>query len=139
MGNIFPPNKDLHEIYDLKGSTFGRVVDTKEIIRSKVPFTLKDLNWVKERRSLTLGPEKATMLINQLKTDCQFLSKLQIMDYSLLVGIHFISRGNTEGIRDRSLMVLEPSESGSTAFKQTAFTSTQKDQIPREYIFGAIW
>ena len=30
MGNVFPPNKDIHETFDLKGSTVGRYIDAKE-------------------------------------------------------------------------------------------------------------
>lgn len=70
MGNIFPPNKEVHEVYDLKGSTQGRYVP----VESQRPGTLtalKDLNWVENERKLVLGPAKATLLMNQLRSDCQ--------------------------------------------------------------------
>lgn len=35
------------------------------------PAVLKDLNWLKRREKLVLGPIKATLLMNQLKTDCK--------------------------------------------------------------------
>jgi 1-phosphatidylinositol-4-phosphate 5-kinase len=69
MGNIFPPNKELHEIYDLKGSTQGRIVPP-EAIKPGIPATLKDLNWINSKRKLILGPAKATLLMNQLHADC---------------------------------------------------------------------
>jgi len=34
---------------------------------------------------------------------------MNIMDYSLLLGIHDLTRGNSEQIRDRALSVLEVS------------------------------
>lgn len=70
MSNIFPPNKDIHEIYDLKGATQGRYVSASNP-DSAIPITLKDLNWIENKRKLVLGPEKATLLMNQLKSDCQ--------------------------------------------------------------------
>lgn len=70
MSNIFPPNKDIHEIYDLKGATQGRYVP-REVVESSPQVTLKDLNWIENGRKLILGPEKATLLMNQLRSDCQ--------------------------------------------------------------------
>ena len=54
---------------------------------------LKDLNWLSRERRLSLGPEKATKLLAQLRMDCRLLSKLGIMDYSLLIGIHQLTEG----------------------------------------------
>ncbi|ORY40954.1 SAICAR synthase-like protein [Rhizoclosmatium globosum] len=62
MGNVFPANKDVHETFDLKGSTVGRV----------------------------------------------FLQMMNIMDYSLLLGIHNLETGNRENIRDNTLAAFEP-------------------------------
>lgn len=122
MGNIFPPHKDIHETFDLKGSTLGRFITLDEL-RQKSMATLKDLNWIQKKRKLKLGPEKATLLMNQLRSDCLFLSKVKIMDYSLLVGIHYFSRGNKDNIRERSMMIYEPTTpklgSGAPAFKQS--------------------
>ena len=36
------------------------------------------------------------------------MKKLQIMDYSLLIGIHDVSRGNEENLRDKTLQVFNP-------------------------------
>lgn len=70
MGNIFPSNKEVHEVYDLKGSTLGRFVPPEKIQEGTMT-TLKDLNWIENGRKLVLGPAKATLLMNQLRSDCQ--------------------------------------------------------------------
>ncbi len=70
MSNIFPPNKELHEIYDLKGSKQGRYVQKERMTSGKL-VTQKDLNWIENGRKLILGSSKATLLMNQLKADCQ--------------------------------------------------------------------
>ena len=106
MGNVFPPNRDIHEKFDLKGSLIGRYsnedgMDTSTIVQ-------KDLNWLAKMKQLQLGPEKAQALISQLERDTNFLIGQNIMDYSLLLGIHYMKRGNSERIRDNSLAVYEP-------------------------------
>ena len=50
MNNLFPPHRDIHQTFDLKGSTVGR--DFKEEDLAKNPrATLKDLNWLRRNRS----------------------------------------------------------------------------------------
>jgi 1-phosphatidylinositol-4-phosphate 5-kinase len=68
MGNVFPPNKDIHEIYDLKGSLKGRELN-EEIAQASPRAVMKDLNWLQRGRRLYLGPEKKEMFINQLRLD----------------------------------------------------------------------
>lgn len=84
MGNIFPPNKEVHEFYDLKGSTQGRLVP-QEDIKPGTRKALKDLNWVENQRKLILGPAKATLLMNQLRSDCQVSVSLLSLTLYLLV------------------------------------------------------
>jgi 1-phosphatidylinositol-4-phosphate 5-kinase len=49
---------------------------------------LKDLDWIGAGRKLHLGPDKKRRLLAQIKKDCAFLESLEVIDYSLLVGIH---------------------------------------------------
>ncbi|KAF9381587.1 Phosphatidylinositol-4-phosphate 5-kinase [Mortierella sp. AD011] len=107
MGNVFPPNRDIHETYDLKGSTLGRAISDEELA-SNPRATQKDLNWVNRNRKLELGPEKRHLFVEQLKRDVELLARLNIMDYSLLIGIHDIERGNKDNIRDNTLKVFQP-------------------------------
>lgn len=102
MGNVFSSNKDVHETYCLKGSTFGRVTTEEETQRNP-HAVLKDLNWVERNRRLEFGSIKRNLFISQLHKDVVLLSRLNVMDYSLLIGIHDNVRGNTEGIRDTHL------------------------------------
>ena len=105
MQNLFPPNKDIHEIYDLKGSTFGRYVSDSDNQREPV---MKDLNWREKDRHLELGPKKRAWLFKQIEIDVDILIKMEIMDYSLLIGVHNIRRGNIDHLRESMLRVLEP-------------------------------
>ncbi|KAF9899936.1 Phosphatidylinositol-4-phosphate 5-kinase [Linnemannia zychae] len=110
MGNVFPPNRDIHETYDLKGSTLGRAISDEELANNP-RATQKDLNWVNRNRKLELGPEKRHLFVEQIKRDVELLSRLNIMDYSLLIGIHDIERGNKDNIRDNTLKVFHPDTS----------------------------
>ncbi|KAJ5219856.1 hypothetical protein N7468_009060 [Penicillium chermesinum] len=98
---------DIHETFDLKGSTIGRDLQESDLERNP-RATMKDLNWVRRNRALQCGPEKRTFFIEQLKRDVALLKRLKIMDYSLLVGIHDLERGNEEKLRDKTLQVFQP-------------------------------
>lgn len=107
MNNLFPPHRDIHQTFDLKGSTIGR--DFREEDLEKNPrATLKDLNWLRRDRHLELGPMKREVFLAQLRRDVALLQRLKIMDYSLLVGIHNVKKGNEEGLRDKTLQVFQP-------------------------------
>jgi 1-phosphatidylinositol-4-phosphate 5-kinase len=58
--------------------------------------------------AMYFGPRKRNLLLSQLKKDVELLSSLNIMDYSLLVGVHDVSRGNSENIRGNTLSVYQP-------------------------------
>lgn len=107
MNNLFPPHRDIHRTFDLKGSTVGR--DFKETDLAKNPrATLKDLNWRRRDLHLELGFIKRQAFLKQMEKDVQLLQRLKIMDYSLLVGIHDLERGNEEHLRDKILQVFHP-------------------------------
>jgi 1-phosphatidylinositol-4-phosphate 5-kinase len=108
MGNIFPPHKDIHRIYDLKGSTSGRFLSQKKQNASSMPV-LKDKNWLKNGEKLKLGPEKVGLIVDQMEKDVKFLQENSIMDYSFLVGIHSLHRGNKEMMREKSLIAMDVS------------------------------
>ena len=107
MNNLFPPHRDIHQTFDLKGSTVGR--ELKEEDLEKNPrATLKDLNWLRRNYHLEFGPMKKKLFIEQMERDVKLLQRLKIMDYSLLVGVHDLERGNDENLRDKTLKVFQP-------------------------------
>ncbi|KAL0578394.1 Phosphatidylinositol-4-phosphate 5-kinase [Marasmius crinis-equi] len=123
MNNLFPPHKDIHETYDLKGSTVGRewfdkrkeeppsATESQNSAPSKKKKTspvMKDLNWIKADKRLELGPEKRALLTEQLRRDKELLKSMHVMDYSLLVGIHNMQRGNRDNVRRKTLKVFDP-------------------------------
>jgi len=107
MNNLFPPHRDIHTTFDLKGSSIGR--DYKEEDLAKNPrATLKDLNWLRRQRHLELGLQKKHLFVQQLERDVRLMQKLGIMDYSLLIGIHDLRKGNEENLREKTLQVFQP-------------------------------
>lgn len=107
MNNLFPPHRDIHFKYDLKGSTWGRKTKYgKDTDLSHL--TLKDLNWLERHDSIKFGPAKKKLFIQQLESDVKLLKKINVMDYSLLLGIHDVKRGNTD---DLKLSVFDPKSS----------------------------
>ncbi|WFD30300.1 1-phosphatidylinositol-4-phosphate 5-kinase [Malassezia sp. CBS 17886] len=107
MKNLFPPHRDIHETYDLKGSTVSR-----EQTSTKQSAVLKDTNWIKRKRYIEFGPEKREMFERQLRSDVGLLQRLEIMDYSLLIGLHDLSIGNKNHLLQDALQVFEPAPDG---------------------------
>ncbi|KAL9625078.1 MAG: hypothetical protein Q9160_000807 [Pyrenula sp. 1 TL-2023] len=113
MNNLFPPHRDIHQMFDLKGSTIGRDF-REEDLGTNPRATLKDLNWLRRNLHLELGPGKKEVFIAQMKRDVTLLQRLKIMDYSLLVGKHDLQKGNEEMLRDKTLQVFQPGGERST-------------------------
>lgn len=104
MNNLFPPHKDIHETFDLKGSTVGREYPEEKAAKNP-RAVLKDNNWINRGKKLEIGPEKRALLTEQLRRDSEFLERIRVMDYSLLVGIHNLKRGNRDNVRRNTLKV----------------------------------
>ncbi|KAJ7946634.1 Phosphatidylinositol-4-phosphate 5-kinase family protein [Quillaja saponaria] len=83
MGNMFCTELRIHRRYDLKGSSHGRYTDKD---KNNENTTLKDLDLKYEFHMDKLLRE---YLFKQISLDCMFLESLQIIDYSLLLGLHF--------------------------------------------------
>ncbi|KAI4389139.1 hypothetical protein MLD38_001396 [Melastoma candidum] len=85
MANLFCSEYRIHRRFDLKGSSHGRTTDKPEEEIDETT-TLKDLDlnfFFRLQKSWYLE------LITQIERDCEFLEAEGIMDYSLLVGLHF--------------------------------------------------
>lgn len=83
MGNMFCTELRIHRRFDLKGSSLGRSTDKVKIDENT---TLKDLDL---NYSFYLEPSWRQTLLAQIETDSKFLKQHAIMDYSLLLGVHF--------------------------------------------------
>ena len=90
--NAFSSQCPIDERYDLKGSVVGRLTREEDKVKDS-NVTLKDLDL---KRQLALGVTCRSLLLMQLKADCQFLENLEIVDYSLLLGVHNPQRHNEE-------------------------------------------
>lgn len=88
MKNIFSANLRVHKKYDLKG------VETRE--SSDKNLALKDCDFLKDQITIRVGEEKRSSILEMLESDVKFLSQLKIMDYSLLLGVHNVAKGQEE-------------------------------------------
>uniref|UniRef100_A0A1D1XHF3 1-phosphatidylinositol-4-phosphate 5-kinase n=1 Tax=Anthurium amnicola TaxID=1678845 RepID=A0A1D1XHF3_9ARAE len=93
MGNVFCSEYTVHRRFDLKGSSHGRISD-KPGIEIDETTTLKDLDlnfmfWL--QRSWFQEFQK------QVNRDSEFLQQEGVMDYSLLVGVHFMEKLTLRG------------------------------------------
>lgn len=89
MSNLFSHYvyKTLNKIYDLKGSRFNRECSLTEIEERN--FRLKDVDFEKDYEyGLMISSKSHSRIIKILEKDCGFLNNFQIVDYSLLVGVH---------------------------------------------------
>lgn len=127
MNNLFPPHRDIHQMFDLKGSTVGRDYREEDLVHNP-RATMKDLNWLRRGRHLHCGPFRKEVFMEQLRRDVALLQRLNIMDYSLLVGVHDLDRGNEEKARERTVSVVEPgnAEPASEGSNQVESSTTQR-------------
>jgi len=92
MGNILHSEAPIHRRYDLKGSTVGRYskMPAEEI---KPTSMLKDLD-IDMR--FKIDSKWRNMLMEQVRKDCLFLEENDVMDYSMLLGVHFRAAKSNE-------------------------------------------
>jgi 1-phosphatidylinositol-4-phosphate 5-kinase len=84
MANVFDGASEttpISEQFDLKGSTHARTNNNGGC------GPAKDLDWKTGKRRMVLEPGMHSNLEDQLNIDVKFLQRMNIMDYSLLVGI----------------------------------------------------
>ena len=82
---------EIHHKFDLKGSTLNRTASKKE--KKKASPTYKDLDFMEMYPDgIFLQSDLYDKLVNTIERDCRVLESLEIMDYSLLLGIHNITQ-----------------------------------------------
>lgn len=100
MNNLLPSDIKMHAKYDLKGSTFRRKASKAE--RQKASPTYKDLDFMEHHpNGIFLETDKYNALMKTIQRDCMVLESFQIMDYSLLVGIHNLDLAAKEKREER--------------------------------------
>ncbi|XP_072521957.1 phosphatidylinositol 5-phosphate 4-kinase type-2 gamma [Salminus brasiliensis] len=92
--NMFSHRLIIHRKYDLKGSLVSREASDKEKVK-ELP-TFKDMDFRNNMQRLYLSDEEKEKLMEKLNRDIEFLVRLKIMDYSLLLGIHDLERAERE-------------------------------------------
>ncbi len=100
MGNLFNTPLEVHRRYDLKGSWVNRETIVGPEEDSSV--ALKDNNFRKRNEKLIVGVDVKRDVLSVIRKDVDFFAKHNILDYSLLLGIH--ERQRTSG---PSMMVSE--------------------------------
>ncbi|KAL0349414.1 UNVERIFIED_CONTAM: Phosphatidylinositol 4-phosphate 5-kinase [Sesamum angustifolium] len=85
MGNLFCTDYAIHRRFDLKGSSHGRSTVKPECeVDSSTTLKDLDLNFI-----FRLQKSWFQEFCRQVDRDIEFLEQERIMDYSLLVGVHF--------------------------------------------------
>ncbi|XP_053137745.1 phosphatidylinositol 4-phosphate 5-kinase-like protein 1 isoform X2 [Hemicordylus capensis] len=84
MQSVFYPHERICDRYDLKGCQLGRWTDAAPE-GSQVIVVFKDLNF--EGKTINLGDQQRNWFLQQMELDTKFLKALDVMDYSVLVGL----------------------------------------------------
>lgn len=114
MKSVFNTEKEIHKIWDLKGSSLGRRAKRGDGVS-------KDLDFIDEGRKLNVGPGTKEAILAQLKRDADFLASMHIMDYSLLLGVHVSNKADEEFDKKKLRLALKRSN--------TPMRRQQKEQI----------
>ena len=91
MNNVFNTNIKINYKYDLKGSSYSRLSrDPNDVKYERYDFNIpmKDLDFEDRKESFQLEAEQVDFLLDQIKSDSEFLARKNINDYSLLIGVH---------------------------------------------------
>eukprot|EP00656_Telonema_subtile_P013210 TRINITY_DN1669_c0_g2_i1.p1 TRINITY_DN1669_c0_g2~~TRINITY_DN1669_c0_g2_i1.p1 ORF type:complete len:876 (+),score=250.00 TRINITY_DN1669_c0_g2_i1:69-2696(+) len=111
MNNLFYTDRPPFRRYDLKGSTQGRISTPEE--RKENSVALKDLDFKESPEdAMMLSSENAKLLEETIKSDSELLAEMQIMDYSLLLGIHRLEDPSCELPRDEGAPPFERDAGG---------------------------
>lgn len=128
MNSVYYTDKSLQTFYDLKGSEIGREAKPgQDVLKDN------DLRAILPEQAFNFKTNVKERLRAQIVSDCNFLCRMQIMDYSMLIGIHHIppktdSDGNGN-IADSGFRISERQNShrsqGSDPMKHAAQIATR--------------
>eukprot|EP00102_Acyrthosiphon_pisum_P022531 XP_016659741.1 PREDICTED: phosphatidylinositol 4-phosphate 5-kinase type-1 beta isoform X2 [Acyrthosiphon pisum] len=92
MNNLLPSNIKMHQKFDLKGSTLGRKASDSEKKKNSPTFKDLDFNCELHPEGIFLKQDTRLALLKAIEKDCKILKDFNIMDYSILIGVHYIDR-----------------------------------------------
>jgi len=147
MNNLLPSGVTMHLKFDLKGSTFKRKASKSE--RAKKYPTFKDLDFLDlVPEGFHLDPETYTALMSTIERDCRVLESFDIMDYSLLLGVHNLDQAkrdldeSEETDVERKKKSFQPNTiklvAHSTPMESIQASSFDEDDIPDMSMQGGI-
>uniref|UniRef100_A0A1A7WVK4 Phosphatidylinositol 5-phosphate 4-kinase type-2 gamma n=1 Tax=Iconisemion striatum TaxID=60296 RepID=A0A1A7WVK4_9TELE len=94
MRNMFSHRLPVHRKYNLKGSLLSREASFKEKVK-ELP-SHKDADFMNNMQKVYVSDEEKGKMMEKLSRDLEFLVRMRITDYSLLLGIHDIQRAERE-------------------------------------------
>nr|CAI5842522.1 unnamed protein product [Callosobruchus analis] len=101
MNNLLPSSVQMHQKYDLKGSTYKRKASKAE--RQKNSPTFKDLDFMEDHpEGVLMEADTYNALVKTIQRDCRVLESFKIMDYSLLLAIHNLDLAQREKLEKKS-------------------------------------
>lgn len=90
MENLFAGGLEIHLKFDLKGSTVGRTTDPN----ADFSVARKDLDFNRSGLKIRIKNAEKLRLLEQLQSDCEWFQRLEIIDYSLLIGMHRVKQSS---------------------------------------------
>eukprot|EP01083_Nonionella_stella_P145626 456665_1 len=138
MESVFNTDLEVHERYDLKGSWIDRNTDDRRDLGEKTfrSAVMKDSD-LHTRFWLSQSNRKA--LIQQCFSDSSFLRDHQIMDYSLLIGVHYVRQRRETPWKVPISENLSKSEKDDVLFDDIKIhIGEQKESIEKEDAWGII-
>ena len=145
MNNLLPSGVTMHLKFDLKGSTYKRKVFSNNLRqyptlrsilcqaskseRAKKYPTFKDLDFLDlVPEGFHLDPDTYTALMSTIERDCRVLESFDIMDYSLLLGVHNLDQDKRE-LDERDVTDREKKRSFQTNTTKLVAHSTPMESI----------
>lgn len=138
MNNLFPPHRDIHLKFDLKGSTWGRYTQSSTVTdKAGSEKPLKDLNWLEMNQEIKFGSYKRKLFFDQLDRDVKFLESINVMDYSLLLGIHDVkNKSQMPNSGYKNLSIFDPKSNDKFDLITTNLRDIKENDLPNDVYPG---
>ena len=133
MQNLLNTDLRLDIKYDIKGSFYGRTSRSANTYWDR-SIPLKDLDFLEDEMKIFLSGDDRKRLLSALEKDCKFFMDHNIIDYSLLIAIHFIPQIEQFNKQTKNKEVLEKYETFADRC-QAGLLSGDENKI---YLLGVI-